>query len=233
MPQPRTVVILQARVGSSRLPGKVLAPILGRPMLAILLERVRTAHLVHQVVVATTNQAPDDEVAALCRELSVECFRGHPTDCLDRYYQAAALYGAEIIVRLTGDNPLVAGSLVDECVERFTTAQPAYDYFDTGNAFPRGLSVEVFSRAVLNKAWKEDETPETREHVTPYIYNHPDQFRCGRWSSGEDWSHLRWTVDTEEDLKYVRRIFQHFGRIDFDWREILAATKAQPGWERR
>ena len=226
----KIVGILQARMGSTRLPGKTLATVLGCPMLSVILERVKPAHLVEQWVVATTSLPQDDVLEDLVAKSGFACFRGHPEDCLDRYYQAATAHSASLVVRLTADNPLVDAGLVDWVVDEFRQT-PSCDYASNAltRTFPVGLSAEVFSYDALATAWRED-TSSNREHVTPYIYMNPQKFGILRLTGNEDHSRLRWTVDTSEDLWFVRQVFEFFNRTDFTWQEALQAVLAHPDW---
>ena len=228
----RVVAILQARMGSSRLPGKVLASVAGQPMLALIVKRVLPMQCVDQLVVATTQLPQDDQIEALANNLGIPCFRGAEEDCLDRYYQAARQFEAEVVVRLTGDSPLLDTGFVDWVVKQYLSANPPYDYIDSvlSKTFPVGLSVEVFSFEVLAIAWREDTNTWRREHVTPFIHRHPNRFRVLHLVSPQDYSHMRWTVDTSEDLAFVRRIYDHFGHDRFFWREVLAVLEQHPEW---
>jgi spore coat polysaccharide biosynthesis protein SpsF len=231
-PNRKVVAILQARTGSTRLPRKVLADVAGQPMLVLIVKRVLPAQYVDRLVIATTQLPQDDPVEALAISLGVSCFRGAEEDCLDRFYQAAEQFGADIVVRLTGDNPLVDFGFVDWMVEQYLSANPPYDYIDStlSKTFPVGLSVEVFSFEVLATAWREDTNTQWREHVTPFIYHHPNRFRVLDLVSPQDYSHMRWTVDTSEDLAFVRRIYDHFGHDRFSWHEVLAVLDQHPEW---
>lgn len=224
--------IVQARMGSSRLPGKSLAPLLGRPMLQVLMERVLPAQRVRHWIIATTQLPMDDRIEELARKLGVQCFRGSEKDCLDRYYQAARPANASTVVRLTGDNPLMDASFVDWSVEQFLQSNPSVDYTEssTSKTFPLGLSLEVVSFAALEAAWNEDVSPASREHVCPYIYQHPNKFRLGQLRGPYDYSHMRWTVDTEADLQFVRTVFESFGRSDFTWLEAAKKIEKNPEW---
>ncbi len=233
MSGPRVVAIIQARMRSTRLPGKVLADIAGRPMLAWIVERTCRARRVDTVVVATTTDSSDDAVAEFCAAHSYEYVRGHPTDVLDRYIQAAREFEADVIVRLTGDCPLSDPGLIDQAVEAFLTADPPADLIANrlpdGRTFPIGLDIEVCSRAALERAWREAQEPHQREHVMPYLYDVPGRFRVVRLNHDPDYGSLRWTVDTAEDLEAVRRIAVHFyGRLDFSWREVVDLVRADP-----
>ena len=224
--------IVQARMGSSRLPGKSLTPLLGRPMLQVLMERVLPAQRVDHWIIATTQLPMDDRIEELARQLGVRYFRGSENDCLDRYYQAARQANAGTIVRLTGDNPLMDASFVDWSVEQFLQSDPSVDYTEssTSKTFPLGLSLEVLSFLALQTAWKEDPSPDTREHVSPYIYQHPERFRLGKLCGPYDYSHMRWTVDTDADLQFVRTVFENFGRTDFSWLEAAQKIEQNPEW---
>lgn len=228
----RVVAILQARTGSTRLPGKVLAAVGGEPLLAAIVRRILPARSLDEFVVATTRMSQDDPIAVLAGELGVPCFRGAEEDCLDRYYQAAKKFRAEIVVRVTGDNPFVDHGFVDWMVQHYLSSDPPCDYIDSSlsRTFPLGLSVEVFSLAALAVAWEEDTTRQWREHVTPFIYHHTERFRVRHLSSPQDLSYMRWTVDTPEDLAFVQRIYAHFGHDRFSWTEVLDVLQAHPEW---
>ncbi len=228
----KVVGIVQARMGSTRLPGKSMAPLMGRPMLAVLLERVKSAQRVSEWMVATSALPIDDPIAELTSRLGVGCFRGSENDCLDRYYQASRQAGADVIVRITGDNPLVEASFVDWSLEQFLGSSSETEYMDSSssNTFPLGLSLEIFSYSALQVAWREDRSPHMREHVTPFIREHPHRFPTCLLHADADYSFMRWTVDTAEDLKFVRSLFESFGRLDFSWREALDRVQQHPEW---
>jgi spore coat polysaccharide biosynthesis protein SpsF len=209
VPHPINVLgILQARVSSSRLPGKVLKPILGRPMLLHQLDRVRRARSLDALVVATSSDASDDAVEALCASAGVACFRGSLEDVLDRFYRAALEFNPQHIVRLTGDCPLIDPELIDRVVEFYL----AGGFDDVGNAveptFPDGLDVEVLGFAILEQAWKHASLRSHREHVTLFVHASPDRFRVGSYKQSIDLSHLRWTVDEPEDFELVEQIYE-------------------------
>jgi spore coat polysaccharide biosynthesis protein SpsF len=224
--------IVQARMGSSRLPGKSLAPLAGRPMLEVLMERVLPSRRVNHWIIATTQLPMDNAIEELAQRVGVTCFRGSENDCLDRYYRSARQANARTIVRLTGDNPLMDRSFVDWSVEQFLQSNPPVDYIEssTSKTFPLGLSLEVISFPALEIAWRDDPSPDTREHVSPYIYQHPDLFRLGNLRGPYDYSHMRWTVDTEADLQFVRIVFENFGRTDFSWLEAAQRIEQHPEW---
>lgn len=233
MPEPRILAIIQGRMGSTRLPGKILADIGGKPMLSRVVERARRAALLNGVLVATTTNTDDDPVEGLCRERGYAYTRGHPTDVLDRYYQAANAEGADVIVRLTADCPVIDPAVIDQVISAFLAADPPVDFaanrLPDDRTFPIGLDTEVCSFPALARAWSEAKAPYQREHVMPYLYEPPGRFRTLLVRAPRDLSHLRWTVDTAEDLELLRRIYAHFApRDDFSWGEVLALVERSP-----
>jgi len=231
--KPRIVAIIQARMSSTRLPGKVLAEIAGEPMLVRVVERARMAVLVDEVVVATTTDPADDPIEALCLERGYACVRGSNQDVLDRIYQAARLHAAEVIVRLTADCPLIDPGVVDQTVGTFLKSQVDFAANRLPppwkRSFPIGLDTEVCSSQALERAWKEADKPHQREHVMPYLYEVPGRFRVSIVDCERDYGHLRWTVDTPEDLELLRQIYARFGgRDDFSWREVLQLFEREP-----
>lgn len=228
---PRTVAIIQARMGSSRLPGKVLKDIAGEPMLAREISRVRRAVTLDEVVVATTTEAEDDPVAELCRARGYPFYRGSLFDVLDRYYQAALQFSAQVVVRLTADCPLIDPAAIDQTVRAFFAAGVdfAANRLPEGRTVPIGFDTEVCTFAVLERAWREASQPYEREHVMPYLYNTPGRFRTLLVKSEPDHGRLRWTVDTAEDLELVRAVYARFpGRDDFSYQEMLDLFAREP-----
>jgi spore coat polysaccharide biosynthesis protein SpsF len=230
---PRCVAIIQARMGSTRLPGKVLADIEGRPLLTRMIDRLSRARRLDDVAVATTVLPEDDAIAALCRERATPCIRGAAVDVLDRYHQAAAELQAEVIVRLTGDCPLIDPELVDLCVRTYLEAEPPVDLvvnrLPWERSYPIGLDTEVFGRTELETAWREAAAPHQREHVVPFLYENPDRFSLIHLEADGDYGKHRWTVDEPADLDVVRRIFAAFpGRDDFGWRDVLDLVRREP-----
>ena len=204
----KVLAIIQARMSSTRLPAKVLKDILGRPMLALQIERLRRAESFDQLVVATSDHSDDDAIEALCRETGVACLRGSLDDVLARFHDCAAAYGPEHVIRLTGDCPLSDPDVVDRVV-RFHL-DGGYDY--TSNVmpptWPDGLDVEVMRAPALADAHAEATLPSEREHVTPFICNRPERYRIGNLVRDPDLSAHRLTVDEPEDLEKIRRIFE-------------------------
>lgn len=204
----KIIAIIQARMGSTRLPGKILMPILGEPMLARMLERVKRAERLDAIVVATSDKPEDDVVVELAQKCGVQVFRGGERDVLDRFYKAAKEARADIVVRLTGDCPLHDPGVIDEVITHFLAKKA--DYTHTPVNYPEGLDTEVFSYTSLERAAKDARLPSEREHVTPYIINHSELFRIdGAWSSGSgDYSAMHWSVDTQADFDFVTKIFE-------------------------
>jgi spore coat polysaccharide biosynthesis protein SpsF len=207
----RVVGIVQARMGSTRLPGKVMEPILGRPMLSWVAERLQRAVLLDEVIVATTQASADETIVSLCREQEVLCFRGSVEDVLDRYYRAASCHHADVIVRITSDCPLIDAGVVDEVVQAFLMSDVDYASNTVIRSYPRGLDVEVISFEALERAHRNASRAYQREHVTPWIYENPSQFRILSVAGEADYSSHRWTVDTAEDLALIRAIYEQLG----------------------
>lgn len=228
------VIILQARMGASRLPGKPLKKVLNKTLLSYQLERLGRVHFADKIVVATTINPQDNEIAALCEKEKISCYRGNEQDVLDRFYQAATLYKADIIVRVTGDCPLIDPEIVDQVIHYYTDARPKYDYVSNSleRTYPRGLDVEVFSFDLLKKAAKEATLEEEHEHVTPYFYTHPHLFSLGSVKQVENQSHHRWTVDTVEDLELIKKILTTLYPQNplFNQEDVLRVLEKQPEW---
>ncbi len=228
----KVIAIIQVRMGSTRLPGKVLMDLAGKPMLERVVERCRRAAELADVIVATTDNGSDDPIVELCAARHWPCFRGSEDDVLDRYYQTALWSKAGVVARITSDCPLIDPEVIDRCIEEFFET-PGTDYVSNcflPRTFPRGLDVEVFSFTALERAWHEDNNPAWREHVTPYIYRHPEVFRLRAIENDVDYSPMRWCVDTQEDLALVRNIYEAFGTDGFSWREVVTILQQNPQW---
>lgn len=217
-------------MSSTRLPGKVLKPLLGVPMLLRQVERLRCATTFDRLLVATSVDPSDDVLAELCARHDIQCFRGSLRDVLDRFYQAARPYNPRHVVRLTGDCPLIDPGVLDEVV-RFYLAG-GYDYASNAvePTFPDGLDVEVFRFSCLESAWKEARLPSEREHVTLFIYKHPERFRVGHYKISTNLSHMRWTVDQPEDFEFVTRVFEALYPADprFTMQDVLRYLEQHP-----
>ena len=227
----KIVAIVQARMGSTRLPGKVLMNVAGEPMLARVINRLHKAKSLDQIVVATSQLSADDEINEICQQRDWNCFRGSEDDVLDRYWGAAQQFKADVIVRITSDCPLIDASVVDRVVDCLATPQSIVSYAANTlepRTFPRGLDVEAFTFRALEEVWQSDRNPASREHVTPYFYRHPEQFLLRTVQHEKDLSRYRWTVDTNEDLEFVRRIYQLLNADYFGWEEVLDLVTAYP-----
>lgn len=222
-------IIIQARMGSERLPGKVLKNLHGMPMLCQILRRVSKAKHHDKLIVATTDSSQDDPIAAACKRGSIHCFRGHPTDVLDRYYNAAKEMQADIIVRLTADNPFADPFVIDAAIEKYMKLDQ-YDYLHYSQGMPLGVSVEVFSFKALERAWTEAISDEDREHVTSYIYL-SGEYRCHLDRlDGVDHSDVRLTVDTIEDFITAEKIYEELydENVIFTYNEVMDFLAEHP-----
>jgi spore coat polysaccharide biosynthesis protein SpsF len=251
---PEIVAIIQGRMGSSRLPGKVLLDITGKPMLQHVIERTSRARAIDAVIVATSSDPADDPIADFCAGLGVPCTRGSLHDVLDRYYQSARAQHASIVVRITADCPLIDPSLIDETVQFVATAGSLGKVDFAANrlpppfrrTFPIGLDVEVCTFPALQRAWQESTESFHREHVMPYLYQgvqltpvegsvstglSPHGFHIALLNHQPDLGSLRWTVDTSEDLHFVREVFARLANLekpDFNWYDILGILEKEP-----
>lgn len=224
----KTVAIVQARMGSTRLPHKVMRTIVGIPMIEILLRRLSKAREIDQIVVATSSSAGNQPLIDHVRALGFACETGSETDVLDRYIQAGHAHQAEVVIRITGDCPLVDPDIVDEAVRRFKSA--GVDYLSNGSppTYPDGLDTEVFLMSALERAARETQSPYDREHVTPYLRGE-GRFRQASMQHPQDYSALRWTVDEQVDLDVVTNVFEHFAPdLYFGWQDVLALQRNQP-----
>ena len=231
----RVVAIIQARMGSSRLPGKVLMDLGGMSALEWMVRRVRLSETIDEVVIATTMETSDDPIEAFCADYGVGCFRGSLHDVLDRFYQAAKKFEAEICVRLTGDCPFVDPWLLDENLNVFVKTEPALDFAANRlpppmtRTVPIGLDAEYCTLAGLEKVWQEATAKHEREHVMPYFYEHPEIFNILHIENEENFGEVRWTLDTAADYAMFKLMATHFaGRFDFSWKEALDYYLAHP-----
>ncbi len=251
----RIVAIIQGRMGSSRLPGKILADIAGQPMLQRVFVRTSRAATVTETVFATTTEASDDPVAEYCHFSGIPFIRGSLYDVLDRYYQAAKETKADVIVRITADCPVIDPALIDEVVktvisDRSSIISRQFDFAANRlpppwkRTYPIGLDTEVCTFAALERAWKEAKEPHHREHVMPYLYEGVEfsavsrllsagisarGFHIAQLHHSPDFGDYRWTVDTPADLEFIRQVYGRFnGRDDFSWKEILDLVHAHP-----
>ena len=227
----RIVAIIQARMGSSRLPGKILMLLSGKPVLLHVIERVRLAGVFDEVVVATTNRDIDDETAEFADTHGVTVIRGDEYDVLSRYGMAAKVTNADLIMRITADCPLIDPDILHDMVERYQAAGAALVTNARVRTFPRGLDAELFSKAALDIMLSEAQLPEEREHVTPFLYANPDRFDIIDHIASVDNSDLRLTLDTKEDFDLLQRIFgstQYPEQLRLD--DVLTLLSANSKW---
>ena len=225
--------IVQARMGSTRLPGKTLAHVAGKPMLARLVERARRIPGVERVIIATSEKPADQAILQFATDHGLPAYAGSEEDVLDRFCRAARRFGVSVVVRVTPDCPLLDPAVSGLVVDRFVEARGTVDYASNVNppTYPDGLDTEVFSRAALERAWREVVRPPDREHVTTYIRDHPDRFRVANVANGEDLSAHRWVVDTEADLAFVRQVYAALdpaGTRIFGMAEVLELLSQRP-----
>jgi spore coat polysaccharide biosynthesis protein SpsF len=227
----KIVIVVQARMASTRLPGKVLKKVLDKPLLEYQIERLQRITSADAIVVATTKNEVDQPIIDLCNRLKVSYFRGSEADVLARYYGAAVQQHADVVVRVTADCPVIDPEICDTAIRTYLKNRERYDYLRL-ERYPRGLDVEVFAFTVLEECFKEAAELPDREHVTPFIYRHPDRYRIYYMNCPEDYSHYRWTVDTEEDFELVRKILEELypvkARFDFD--DIVKVMVKYPEW---
>jgi spore coat polysaccharide biosynthesis protein SpsF len=246
--KPRVVAIIQGRMSSSRLPGKILADIAGQPMLQRVFLRTSRATTVTQTIFATTNDPSDDPVAEYCDFSGIPFTRGSLYDVLDRYFQTAKQAKADVVVRVTADCPVIDPRSIDQVVEALL--EDEYDFVANRlpppyhRTYPIGLDVEACTFDNLEKAWKESKEVFHREHVMPYFYEgvelsqvsrqlsegvSPRGFRIALLNHTTDFGDYRWTVDTPEDLEFIRQVYSRFdGRDDFSWKEVLDLVHHEP-----
>jgi spore coat polysaccharide biosynthesis protein SpsF len=232
----RLLVVVQARTGSTRLPGKVLLPMAGAPMLQRQLERIQAARTSFELCVATTRWGFDKPIRDLCRELGIPCIAGHPTDLLDRHMEAARAYGADAVVKIPSDCPLIDPDAIDRVLAAFLDDPARFDYVSNLHpaTWPDGNDVEVMPFHVLETAWREADRPFEREHTTPFLWERPERFRIGnvKWETGRDLSMThRFTVDYPEDYDFVAAVYEALWtpeRPIFRLADILALLDERP-----
>ncbi len=226
----RIVCIIQARMGSTRLPGKISMDIAGKSMLARVVERTKQFENIGQTVIATSVSSSDDLTQQIAREIDVDCYRGSETDVLSRYYKAARMYKAEAVMRITADCPLIDPSVSNKVTRGFVEKRPDYASNTIQRTYPRGLDTAIITMDALTLAHKEGVDPLDREHVNRFVWKQPERFDILSITNDEDFSRHRWTVDTSEDLDLVRKIYGELGDRQFGMREILDVLKQNPEW---
>lgn len=221
----KVVCIIQARMGSSRLPGKVMKKICGKSVLQHDIERIRLVENIDDIVIATTNKSIDDEIVEEAKRLNIKYFRGEEQDVLSRYYNSAKESKSDIIVRITSDCPLIDFDVTKDTINLLLYNMDKYDYVSNTleRSFPRGLDTEVFKWSVLEDINYKAINKNDREHVTKYIYENPDIYRLGSYTNKIDLSKYRWTLDTEEDFKLISIIYEelYYKNENFKMNDIL------------
>ncbi len=231
----RVVVLIQARMGSTRLPGKVLKEVMEKQLLQYLIERLRRVELADEIVIATTTNSEDQQIVDFCHVEQIPLFRGSSEDVLERFYLAAKTFKADVVVRITADCPLIDPKLVDQVIKYYLDNYPKYDYVSNSHvrSFPVGMDAEVFSFKVLEEAFQESRLPEEHEHVTPFIYRRPNRYHSGLITHEPNLSHFRLTVDTQEDLDLISLILKELypKKPEFNMNDVVRVLRVDhPEW---
>ncbi|PZM67284.1 cytidylyltransferase domain-containing protein [Paenibacillus dendritiformis] len=227
---PRVVAIVQARMGSSRLPGKVLKPLIDHSVLGHVILRLKAVNSINEIIIATTQNPEDDSIISECNKYNVPVYRGSTENVLSRYYEAAQKFNADIVVRVTSDCPLVDPGITGNIIKYFFELDADYVSNKLIETFPRGLDTEVFTMSSLEKAYEGAYNDIHREHVTPYLYLHPDKFKLFNYSCEKDYSAYRWTLDTNEDYQLIELIYKILYEPNkiFTWLEIIHLMEDYP-----
>jgi spore coat polysaccharide biosynthesis protein SpsF len=227
--------VVQSRCGSSRLPRKVMLPLAGKEALVRIMERVHGSALLSHTVVATTTEAEDDAIEDLCRREGFSCFRGHPTDLLDRHYRAGIAFGADAVVKIPSDCPLIDPAIIDRVVAFYMRHYRAFDFVSNLHppSYPDGNDVEIIPMEILEEAWEGAEKAHEREHTTPFIWDRPERFRLGNvaWETGLDYSTShRWVLDYPEDYEFIARVYKELypATPEFRMEDIFRLLDVKP-----
>jgi len=230
----KVAAIIQARLGSTRLPGKILKKVMDKTLLEYQIERIRKAKNIDEIIIATTVKETDDTIIEMCKKLGLSYYRGSEDDVLSRYYEAAVKFEVDVIVRITSDCPIIDPKVIDKVIQTYLDHQEYIDYVSNTliRSYPRGLDTEVFSFKTLERTHKMAVLPSHREHVTAYIYHHPEEFNLENVSDEQDFSHHRWTVDTIEDFRLISNIISHLyiDKKDFSYEDVLDVMNRYPEW---
>jgi len=226
------IAIIQARMGSTRLPGKVMLKIMGKPMLWHIISRLSHSKLINKIVIATSINRKDDIIEDFCKKYDINFYRGSEKDVLDRYYQVIKINNADIVVRITGDCPLIDPNVTDKVIASYLKNIKHFNGASNTieRTYPRGFDVEVISCEIMQEAWEKAEKDYQREHVTPYIYEHPNLYNIYSVENSKNLSYLRWTVDEEADLIFTREIYKRLYREGdtFLMKDILKILEKEP-----
>ncbi len=231
----KIVTVIQARTGSSRLPNKILLPLANKPLLYRMFERVAASKMCGTIVIATTTDKSDDVVENLCNKFNMIYYRGHPTDLLDRHYQAALKYNADAVVKIPSDCPLIDKSVIDKVLNYYLENLNYFDYVSNLHpaTYPDGNDVEIMSFKALSDAWENANRELEREHTTPYLWENPDKFRIGNvvWETGLDYSMShRFTIDYEKDYNFIKQVYDELYSVNpiFTLNDILDLLDRKP-----
>ncbi|MGD6894407.1 cytidylyltransferase domain-containing protein [Bacillus infantis] len=231
----RVAAIIQARMGSTRLPGKILKTVNGKSLLEYQLERVRLSNTIDKIIVATTVKENEQPIIELCKNLTIDYFRGSEHDVLSRYYEAAMNHNIDVIVRLTSDCPLIDPAVIDKVVNHYMNNKDNIDYVSNTleRTFPRGLDTEVFSFKSLERAYHEANLSRDREHVTAYFYSNPKVFKLDNVTNNRNYGSFRWTVDTKEDFELIKLIISELydSNNKFTLEDVIELLKLNPSWK--
>ncbi len=225
-------VIVQARMGATRLPGKPLLKVKDKTLLEHIISRLKQIKHPLTVIIATTQNEQDKSILALAKKLNIPTYAGSEEDVLDRYIKTARHYDLDVIIRVTADCPLLDPELIDEALNRFLDPYPEIDYFSNTieRTYPRGMDFEVFKRRTLEEAYLDAVFEEEREHVTPFIYRHPERFKIAQLRNQTDESQHRWTVDTKEDFELIKRLIEAFQDDSYRLHDLIEVIKKNPDW---
>lgn len=230
----RIILIVQARMNSTRLPGKILLKVLDIPLLGFQIQRLQRVRQMTEIVLATSRQATDEPLLLFCKETRIPLYRGSEENVLERYYEAAKSFSADIVIRISGDCPLIDPAIVDQGISMFIDNFPCYDYISNTHqrTFPRGMDVEIFTFDALKKSYEEAQSLAEKEHVTPYIYRHPELFKIGQFLFSSNQSDYRLTVDTLEDFHLIKKILEELYPVnpEFTLEDILELLRLHPDW---
>jgi len=231
----KVLTIIQARMSSTRLPGKVMLPVLDKPLLIRMIERIQSAKLNRQLIFATSINPNDNKIEEVCNKYKIICFRGHLTDLLHRHYQAGNSFGADAVVKIPSDCPLIDPQIIDKVLKYYLDNSDKFDFVSNLHpaTYPDGNDVEVMSFSALERAWKEAIKDLEREHTTPHFWEDPDTFRIGNviWETGLDYSIThRWTIDYKEDYQFIKKVFEELYKNNpaFGLYDILILLKDKP-----
>ncbi len=221
-------IIIQARMGSTRFPGKIMEIIRGKTMLEMVVLRAKRSKKADNVIVATSRNKENTVLSKKAEELGVPCFHGDEDDVLDRYFQCAKRYGSDVIVRITGDCPVIDPAIIDDTISFFEKKGVNYVSNVHPPTFPDGMDVEVFDFASLEKAWKEASLPSEREHVTPYIWKNDKKFTTANLTNKEDLSRYRFTVDEKEDMTFLSEVLKRIDGEDYSMEDLIRVIRNNP-----